>query len=321
MKRPYKRRCGASLPKARADEGWYWCDQQEKHSGNHTDHSDGVVEWRDQDTVCVVSYDNVQAVRDHEHDFIVPFDDAKCSENGDCPLTRGEYKAQQAWWEQEQQDICSHCGHAEHCHTHEASDEGGRDYCTECEGADEFHAMDEEPKRPEVTRERLLEVVRGLLGPSVPQERLEAAVDRMGVMLALGDPEPVKEPEKAMTARLKGPTAHVLEVDMMRRGSQVLLADEVRWGDEPLVVPRTDPEEDPAVECECGTVWRDGVMGKGHNDMDCEQEDPDEDICACGCKRREHRSSLTWGVSCEGCTAKGPRSTYQWRHPFTLLRG
>lgn len=28
-------------------------------------------------------------------------------------------------------------------------------------------------------------------------------------------------------------------------------------------------EEDPAVECECGAQWPTGVMGEGHNDLDC----------------------------------------------------
>jgi hypothetical protein len=28
--------------------------------------------------------------------------------------------------------------------------------------------------------------------------------------------------------------------------------------------------EDPTAECACGTMWPDGVLGKGHGDMECE---------------------------------------------------
>lgn len=296
------RRCGASLPKERADEGWYRCDQKQGHTGNHTDHTDGVKEWRDQDTVCVVSYDNVRAVPDHVHDFIGDGDE--CQEPG-CTFMWGDHMRQQTRWEQEQADICSFCGHDNARHTFEAPDEGGRDYCTECDGADEFHSFDEPPQRPEVSRERLLEAVRGLLGSDVPQERLEAAVDRMRVMLALTDPEPAREPQESPQARLD---AMRVRVEGVRpRG---------------VVMDEIPQDDDPAEQCACGRIWPDGVMGKGHNFVGCEPEpDPDEDICACGCKRKHHRESVNWGHSCDGCTAKGPRATYQWRHPFVLVRG
>lgn len=35
-------------------------------------------------------------------------------------------------------------------------------------------------------------------------------------------------------------------------------------------------ETHAAVECECGTIWSDGVIGAGHNDMDCTQADPNQ---------------------------------------------
>lgn len=78
-----------------------------------------------------------------------------------------------------------------------------------------------------------------------------------------------------------------------------------------------DEVQDLAVECECGTVWPDGVMGKGHGDMVCESES-ESDICFCGCERRVHRSSVQWGESCDGCGSLGHMATYQWRHPFLL---
>jgi len=170
------RRCGASLPKANADEGWYWCDQKHGHTGNHTDHSDGAVEWRDQDTVCVVSYDIVRAVSDHLHDFIG--DDDECQESG-CALTYGKSMAQQREWEAEQADSCSYCGHAQHCHTFELAEERYRDYCNECSGDDEYHTFDEKPDRIEAARERLVENVRAMLGSDVPRADLEGVVDRM----------------------------------------------------------------------------------------------------------------------------------------------
>lgn len=371
MKRPYVRRCGASAPDSDARKGWHYCYHPAGHSGMHED--DNRM-WQDNDTVEVRTVEEIATVHDHEHEFPQLGQDgsATCSMDPECMLTWNEYQKPHAWWEEEQADTCSHCGHAEHCHTTSLPEEGYRDYCTECEGPDEFHAMDEEPKVLPVTRERLMEIVRGLL-PNAPQERLEAAVDRMRVMLTLADPEPTEGPEKAMTARLEGVRP------------QGVVVDEVMWGQVAVTVPDTDPDEDLAVECECGRVWPDGVLGKGHNDMDCDQDEPKlpdiaqqqdvcavpgcghweheheyrggerkhcavchtvnptsraclhvfhppvkdepeipgapqndmgEDVCFCGCRRKEHRKSLTWGESCDGCSAKGPRATYQWRHPF-----
>lgn len=44
------------------------------------------------------------------------------------------------------------------------------------------------------------------------------------------------------------------------------LADEgVKW----QTGRQKDAGDDPAVECECGAQWPTGVMGTGHNDMNC----------------------------------------------------
>jgi hypothetical protein len=350
VKRPYARRCGASAPNQDAEKDWHYCYHPAGHAGKHED--DERI-WSDGEMVRVTVVEEMYAVPHHVHDFVG--DEDRCVRIPECNLTYGGFRAQKKAWEEEQADTCSHCGHAEHCHTTSLPEEGYRDYCTECQGADEFHAMDEEPKTLPVTRERLLEVVRGLL-PGAPQERLEAAVDRMRVMLALADPEPAREPEKAMTARLEGVRAPLVQYDEVavtqhdERGDTDPEDDEC-WCGHPRrhhrdKAPNRDAccetcgatmahgwshafkadDEDLAVECECGTVWPDGVLGKGHNDMACEiepeipqapQNDMDDDVCFCGCTRKEHRSSPEWGESCDGCTRKGPRATYQWRHPFS----
>lgn len=78
-------------------------------------------------------------------------------------------------------------------------------------------------------------------------------------------------------------------------------------------------ETHAAVECECGTIWSDGVMGAGHNDMGCTQADPNQakldvmrarvegpldDVCTCGHKRHQH---LRRGahVGCTACVVRG----------------
>lgn len=263
MKRPYARRCGASAPDSDARKGWHYCYVEAGHEGMHAD--DARV-WQDDDTVEVRTVEEIATVPDHEHDFpqLGQDGDATCSMDPECMLTWNEHMKQQRDWAEEQADTCSHCGHAEHCHTTSLPEEGGRDYCTECQGAYEFHAMDEEPP---VTRERLLEIVRGLL-PGASQERLEGAVDRMRVMLALADPEPVVEPQGSPQGRLEGVRPHGVVVDEAE-------------------IPQAP------------------------------QNEMDDDVCYCGCTYKQHRSFPSWGESCDGCTAKGPRATYQWRHPFS----
>jgi hypothetical protein len=321
VKRPYARRCGASAPDSDARKGWHYCYVEAGHEGMH---EDDARMWQDDDTVEVRTVEEIATVPDHEHDFpqLGQDGDATCSMDPECMLTWNEHMKQQAWWAKEQADICSYCGHAEGAHTEPVPEEGARAYCTECGGHDEFHAMDEEPKRVEATREQLLEGLRAILGPELSQERLEAAVDHLEVMLAQADPEAAMSPQESPQARLDVMRARVEGVR-----PQGVVVDEVTYVDTGLSYP--DPDEDLAVECECGTVWPDGVLGKGHNDMACEvepeipqapQNDIGDDVCFCGCTRKEHRSSLEWGESCDGCTRKGPRATYQWRHPF-LLRG
>lgn len=70
---------------------------------------------------------------------------------------------------------------------------------------------------------------------------------------------------------------------------------------------------------------QDVLEAQGYYDADLMRDDPDQapqnvmddDVCFCGCTRKQHRSSPAWGESCDGCSAKGPRATYQWRHPYT----
>lgn len=182
MKRPFKRRCGASAPDSDARKGWHYCCYEAGHKGMHEDE---YVVWRDNDTVEVRTVAEIATVHDHEHDFpqLGQDGDAVCTMDDACQLTWNEHMRQQAWWEQEQMDICGYCGHAAHCHTHEASDEGGRPYCTECSGKDEFHAMDQEPPVYTPSREQLLERLGELFGPGMPRDALEAAVDAMTASL------------------------------------------------------------------------------------------------------------------------------------------
>lgn len=315
MKRPYKPRCGASLPDQDAEENQHYCYHPAGHTGQHED--DERV-WSDADVVEVVRIEKIRAVPHHEHDFVGDAD--TCVRVEECPLTWGDHKRQQSGWEDEQADICSYCGHAAHCHTTSLPEEGRRDYCTECDGAHEFHAMDEEPKPVIPTREQMLAKVRELIGPVMPQERIEQAVDRLQLSLGLEGQQAAPSPQEAAVDALHAWVGK----DIAREEIVGVVARlKARTG-----VVRQD-EDDLAVECECGTVWPDGVMGKGHNDMDCEQADPaldvpeapqnsmDDDICFCGCAYKDHRSSPNWGESCDGCTAQGARATYQWRHPFT----
>jgi hypothetical protein len=322
MKRPYKRRCGSSIPDSDGAKGWHYCYHPAEHNGQHED-DDRL--WNDGMVVEVKTVATYAMVPDHEHYFRPDSDgDAQCTEVDDCTLTWNEHMRQQARWEQEQQDICSYCGHAEHCHTFEARDEGGRDYCTECDGKDEFHAMDEEPMVYVPGVQQLVEAMRQLTGPSMPQERLEAAAARAYVLLGVQDPEPATSPQDSPQARLD-----VMRARVEGTRPRGVVVDELRsiiTSTEPVLPHEAVACEEIAVECACGTIWPDGVMGKGHNDMDCDQDEPeipqapqndmDDDVCFCGCTRGEHRSSLNWGESCDGCTAKGPRATYQWRHPF-----
>lgn len=322
MKRPYKRRCGASAPDSDARKGWHYCYYEAGHKGMHEDDDRA---WQDHDTVEVRTVEEIATVHDHEHDFpqLGQDGDATCSMDPECMLTWNEHMKQQRAWEEEQADICSHCGHAAHCHTTSLPEEGRRDYCTECSGKDEFHAMDEAPVVYVPGVQQLVEAMRQLTGPSMPQERLEAAAARAYALLGVQDPEAAPSPQELPQARLDVMRARV-------EGARPVgvVVDELR-----SIITSTDPAlphedvacEEIAVECECGIVWPDGVLGKGHNDMDCKpepeipqapQNDMGDDVCFCGCTRKEHRSSPEWGESCDGCTRKGPRATYQWRHPF-----
>lgn len=47
------------------------------------------------------------------------------------------------------------------------------------------------------------------------------------------------------------------------------------------------------------------------------QNSMDDDVCFCGCSYKKHQWGPAWGESCDGCMAKGPRATYQWRHSFS----
>lgn len=254
------RRCGASVPDVNADAGWHWCYHPANHAGYH---EDDTLLWEDRGKVEVHTIVVRAAVPHHEHAFVEGQD--TCVGERECSLTWGAHLAQRAWWEAGQADICSFCGHAEHCHTTSLPEEGRKDYCTECDGAAEFHAMDEEPKRPEVTRERLLEAVRGLLGPEVPQSRLEAAVDRMRGMLALTDSEAATSPQEPPQARLDAMRARVDDLED-RKGVRPLVYDEPTGG------------------------------GDGHDDMIDEDAPPQCAVPGCG-----HEEGVHFVNHCEAC--------------------
>lgn len=87
----------------------------------------------------------------------------------------------------EEDEGCLFCGHDEERHTKTDPEEGYRDLCSECQGPDSLHAYDLEPRGGAVpSRERLAEVVRGILGPSASQERVEASVDRTLLLFTPG---------------------------------------------------------------------------------------------------------------------------------------
>jgi hypothetical protein len=217
-----KRRCGASLPDRDAEENQHYCYHPAGHAGWH---EDDVCIWKDGDTVSVHTVEELPAVSHHTHDFVG--DEDTCVSVVACPLTWGQFTAQQREWEAEQADTCSFCGHAEHCHTFEARDEGGRDYRTECGGAKEFHSFNEEPKAVVPSRERLLEFVRSMLGPDASPEHVERVAHR--VQLVVGPLATESAP--AAQPALRGPRGP---------GSGPVIMDEVAQVQDALKETRTD---------------------------------------------------------------------------------
>lgn len=182
MAKKIQPRCGASAPDSDARRGWHWCYYPKGHAGRH---EDDYAAWEDNDTVEVCTVAEIATVHDHEHYFGTDArGDAMCSMDPECTLTFDEHMRQQAWWEQEYVDTCGHCGHHKDCHTTSLPEEGGRDYCTECESKDEFHTFDKEPEVFVPSPAQLHKLLRELYGPALPQERLEAAVAALTASLA-----------------------------------------------------------------------------------------------------------------------------------------
>lgn len=95
MTKPEKR-CGASLPFEKAEDGWYWCNKEAGHAGLHKVGPDPWITWEDGAVVEVYSVLEVQAVPHHEHGFVG--DEDTCVRDIGCQLTWGEFKAQNSTW-------------------------------------------------------------------------------------------------------------------------------------------------------------------------------------------------------------------------------
>jgi hypothetical protein len=101
-KRPSKpkmsrRRCGASYPHERGEDGWEYCVLESGHTGSPHEDADGQ-KWRDGYTVTVVIEDEVRSVPDHVHDFVGDEDTCTRGKNNGCQLTWGERTAQDREW-------------------------------------------------------------------------------------------------------------------------------------------------------------------------------------------------------------------------------
>lgn len=159
----------------------------------------------------------------------------------------------------------------------------------------------------------------------VSQERLEDAVDRMKVMLALSPSEPVPTPQKPLqdVCRVLG-CGHREDEHESRRGHCQGCHTETPDDRKCLhfffgPVPSVEP---PAPRGPSAALVIVDEVASLPDSVEPEipqapQNSPDDDVCFCGCAHKEHRDSLLWGVVCDGCIQKGPRSTYQWRHPFS----
>lgn len=66
----------------------------------------------------------------------------------------------------------------------------------------------------------------------------------------------------------------LIKIEQIACGKRPYAQFTLSW-EEAVELAEEDPRihiacEDLAVECECGTIWPDGVFGKGHDDMECE---------------------------------------------------
>lgn len=165
------RRCGASLPDEDVTEGWHYCYHPAGHKGMHEDETNM---WSDGEVVDVHTVQQIRAVPDHPHEFVGDTD--LCRSGFGCQLAYGEYVSWQKWWREQCEDECSFCGHAEHCHTTTLPEEGRRAYCTECKGANEYHAFDDEPKTPEKPPQAVLDALSAWAGPQVSRREIEAVL-------------------------------------------------------------------------------------------------------------------------------------------------
>lgn len=179
-KQTRQRRCGASLPDTNGGEGWHYCYYRGGHTGYHEDEA---VSWAEGKVVEVVSMDLVRSVPDHQHDFVG--DQDTCTEHPGCPLTWGEYKAQQE--KEAEESSCTFCGHPEERHTRQTRDEGNWDYCTECLPDDEYHVLHGRPQNPQ---ERLKGKLREMMPSSVSEEVLDRAVAVLAPLVSVGTGSP-----------------------------------------------------------------------------------------------------------------------------------
>jgi hypothetical protein len=90
---PKKRRCGASQPHEKGEDGWMYCVLPSGHTQPHTDYE---LWWQDGDVVEVTTVEEIRAVPDHVHDFVG--DEDTCVREQGCQLTWGERMAQDREW-------------------------------------------------------------------------------------------------------------------------------------------------------------------------------------------------------------------------------
>jgi hypothetical protein len=95
--RKHRAQCGASLPHEAAEDGYYWCNREAGHPGDHMEKGDLPIGWSDGVVIEVYTMSDVHAVPHHVHDFVG--DEDTCVRERGCQLTWGESGGQKREWE------------------------------------------------------------------------------------------------------------------------------------------------------------------------------------------------------------------------------
>lgn len=119
---------------------------------------------------------------------------------------------------------------------------GNHDFSCTCDGEDCCHPDYHEEQR----RNAAVRALHAWVGATVPRQEIEYVVARLKARQQMR--------EKILDAFGEGSVLHA------DSGTAAAI-------DETAV---TVQDDDPTVECACGTMWPDGVMGNGHGDMGCE---------------------------------------------------